>query len=268
MGRRNKKWCQTDVLAAIRVAVPRFIHDCGATRNNAVYVPGSLVDEYCMAVNGTKTNLIPTCQYKICRNLKYHVFDDVLNNNSSVRTTKIDSNNNTTTEEVHDADSNNNNNTGIVLVPKQEDGIDEECPERCRVASIQFEAERNAAATTRATTRATRATTRATAFGHEYERTKIPKGVDTVYRIVQKLTGNLGGGGNGGAIYGEVTKSSMHKLVQLMVDSTNLGPNSRFLDVGSGIGKLNLHVALYPGVKVSIGIELIYERWLLSISRS
>ena len=98
MGPRNKKWCQTDVLAAIQVAVPGFIHDCGATRNNPVYVPGSLLDEYCMAVNGRKTNLLRTGQYKICRSLKYHVIDDVLNN-LSVRTTKIESNNNTTTTE-------------------------------------------------------------------------------------------------------------------------------------------------------------------------
>ena len=61
----------------------------------------------------------------------------------------------------------------------------------------------------------------------------MPKGVDTMYRIVWKLTGSLGGNGSGGAIYGELTKSSMHKLVQLMVASTNLGPKSQFLDVGS-----------------------------------
>ena len=58
----------------------------------------------------------------------------------------------------------------------------------------------------------------------------------------------------------------MHKLVQLMVASTNLGPKSRFLDVGSGLGKPNLHVAQYPGVKVSIGIELKRERWMLSLA--
>ena len=51
-----------------------------------------------------------------------------------------------------------------------------------------------------------------------------------------------------------------------MVTSTNLGPNNRFLDVGSGLGKPNLHVAQYPGVKVSIGIELKRERWMLSLS--
>ena len=119
---------------------------------------------------------------------------DPLLNNSSVRTIKINSNNNTTTKEVR-ADSNNNNNTVFeVLVPKQEDGIDEECQERCRLASLEFAAQRSAT---------TRATTRATAFSHEYERTKIPKGVETVYRIVNTLTGKLGGGGNGGAVYGE-----------------------------------------------------------------
>ena len=106
MGRRNKNWCKTDVLAAIRVAVPGFNHKCNtSTDHNAVYVPGNLLDEYCMAVNGTKTNLLRTGQYKICRNLKYHVIDETLNN-LSMRTTKIDSNNNTTTKEVH-ADSNN-----------------------------------------------------------------------------------------------------------------------------------------------------------------
>jgi len=167
------------------------------------------------------------------------------------------------TTEVH-ADS--NNNTGIVLVPniKQEDGVDEECQERCRVAGLQFAAERGEVVSTTSVT--TRATARATAFGHEYDRPIMPKGVDRVYRIVNTLTGSLGGAGCGGAIYGELTKSSMHKLIKLMVDSIKLGPDSRFLDVGSGVGKPNLHVAQYPGVKVSIGIELIYERWLLSIS--
>ena len=116
-----------------------------------------------------------------------------LDNNSSVRTTKIDSNNNTTTEEVHansNNNNNNNNNTGFVLVPniKQEDGVvDEGYQERCQVASIQFAAERSAAATTSVTTR------KATAFGHEYEQTIMPKGVDTVYRLVKTLTGSLGG---------------------------------------------------------------------------
>ena len=74
---------------------------------------------------------------------------------------------------------NNNNNMGFeVLVPKQEDGIDKECQERCRLAGIEFAAQRSAT---------TRATTRATTFSQKYERTIIPKGVDSMYRIVHKL---------------------------------------------------------------------------------
>ena len=146
MRQRNKKWCQTDVVTkAIQKAVPGFTHTCGTSRNNAVYVRGSQIDGYCMAVNGTTTDLLPTGQYKLCHQLAVNVIKRKLDNNSSVRTTKIDSNNITATEEVH-ADSNNNNNMGFVLlVPKEEDGVDEGYQERCRVASIQFAAERSAA---------------------------------------------------------------------------------------------------------------------------
>ena len=46
MGPRNKKWCQTNVVKAIQNANPGFKHTCSASRNNAVYVCGSLIDEY------------------------------------------------------------------------------------------------------------------------------------------------------------------------------------------------------------------------------
>ena len=116
-------------MAAIQAVVLGFTHKCTSTSHKEVYVPGSLFDEYCIAVNGKKTNLLGTGQYKICHRMKNQVIDETLNN-LSMRTTKIDSNNNTTTKEVH-ADSNNNNNnnnTGFVLVPniKQEDGVVDE----------------------------------------------------------------------------------------------------------------------------------------------
>ena len=41
---------------------------------------------------------------------------------------------------------------------------------------------------------------------------------------------------------------------------------STFIDIGSGLGKPNLHVAVDPGVGLSYGIELIGERWLLSLA--
>ena len=219
MGRRPKNWCQIGIVKAIQAAVPGSLINVLVllTWQCTCMVVGSM--NIALQKTERKTNFLPTGQYLIYSRMKNQVIDDVLNN-LSVRTNKNDStNNNMTTKEVH-ADSNNNNNnnnTGFVLVPniKQEDGVDKGYQERCRVASIQFAAERSAAATI------TSSTTRATAFGHEYDKTIMPKGVDTVYRIVNTVTGNLGGAGCDGEIYGELTKSSMHKLVQLMVASTN-----------------------------------------------
>lgn len=40
---------------------------------------------------------------------------------------------------------------------------------------------------------------------------------------------------------------------------------SRFIDVGSGLGKPNFHVAQSPGVRLSVGIELEHIRWQLAM---
>lgn len=40
---------------------------------------------------------------------------------------------------------------------------------------------------------------------------------------------------------------------------------SRFIDVGSGLGKPNFHVAQSPGVRISVGIELERIRWQLAM---
>lgn len=40
---------------------------------------------------------------------------------------------------------------------------------------------------------------------------------------------------------------------------------SRFIDVGSGLGKPNFHVAQAPGVRISVGIELERIRWQLAM---
>ncbi len=87
-----------------------------------------------------------------------------------------------------------------------------------------------------------------------------------VYSIVSKMTGSIGGNGHGGAIYGELTAVSMQKMVDLMKVHTNFGPDSRFIDVGSGLGKPNLHVTQDPGVEFSYGIEMEHVRWVLGMS--
>ena len=73
MGRRPKNWCQIGIVKAIQAAVPGFIHSCTRTAHLAVYVRGSRLDEYCIEVNGRKTNLLPTGQYLICSRMKNQV---------------------------------------------------------------------------------------------------------------------------------------------------------------------------------------------------
>jgi len=59
---------------------------------------------------------------------------------------------------------------------------------------------------------------------------------------------------------------SMDRLVQVLIKHTNLSKNSRFLDVGSGLGKPNLHVAQSVKVELSIGIECVENRHKLSLT--
>ncbi|KAG6597957.1 uncharacterized protein IUM83_07747 [Phytophthora cinnamomi] len=89
--------------------------------------------------------------------------------------------------------------------------------------------------------------------------------VSDVYRAIRKQTGSLGGNAAGGAIYGEITQASFQRVVDYLKDKCELSASSRFLDVGSGLGKPNFHVAVDPGVEVSYGIELEELRWHLSL---
>mmetsp|Transcript_26057 Transcript_26057/g.71470 ORF Transcript_26057/g.71470 Transcript_26057/m.71470 type:complete len:404 (+) Transcript_26057:220-1431(+) len=103
-------------------------------------------------------------------------------------------------------------------------------------------------------------------FGRYVELVQTAPNVDSVYKIVRKLTGNIGGNGYSGPIYGELTKHSMQKMIDLMVKNTGFSSSSRFIDVGSGIGKPNLHVAQYPGVEFSCGVEMEHNRWSLGMT--
>lgn len=89
--------------------------------------------------------------------------------------------------------------------------------------------------------------------------------VSEVYRTIRKQTGALGGNAAGGAIYGEITQASFQRIVDFLKDKCELSASSLFLDVGSGLGKPNFHVAIDPGVEVSYGVELEELRWHLSL---
>lgn len=103
-------------------------------------------------------------------------------------------------------------------------------------------------------------------FGRQVSPIQVHVNVENVYNIVKKHTGSLGGNAIGGAIYGELTMGSMQKMINLMKQHTNFNSNSIFIDVGSGIGKPNLHVAQDPGVEASIGIEMDADRYLLGMT--
>ncbi len=80
--------------------------------------------------------------------------------------------------------------------------------------------------------------------------------VKKVYRIVKKITGEVGGSGSGGPIYGELTIGNMQKVIDFLITNADFSESSRFIDIGCGLGKPNLHVAQDPGVEVSFGIEV------------
>ncbi|CAM9393372.1 unnamed protein product [Ectocarpus fasciculatus] len=97
-------------------------------------------------------------------------------------------------------------------------------------------------------------------------RVDVPEEVSRVYAIVAKATGNIGGNGSDGAIYGELTVGGMQKVVNVLKEHTGFDENSSFIDVGAGLGKPNFHVAQDPGVEISYGLELEVVRWELSIA--
>ena len=85
---------------------------------------------------------------------------------------------------------------------------------------------------------------------------KDSNAVKIVYQTINKNTGRVGGNGNGGPIYGELTEGSMQKIIDCLTAKTGLGQQSRWIDIGCGRGKPNMHVAQDPGVQFSFGIEI------------
>ena len=57
----------------------------------------------------------------------------------------------------------------------------------------------------------------------------------------------------------------MYKIVELMKTHTGFSADSRFIDIGCGLGKPNLYVAQDPGVSFSYGIECEKDRYRLGL---
>ena len=90
-------------------------------------------------------------------------------------------------------------------------------------------------------------------------------GLTDAYKIFRKYTDKLGGSVAEGAIYGEITQGSFQKIVDFLKRTCEFSSESSFLDIGSGFGKPNFHVAIDPGVEISYGVELEEIRCLLSL---
>jgi hypothetical protein len=97
------------------------------------------------------------------------------------------------------------------------------------------------------------------------EQQDVPNQVKQVYKVIHKATGVLGGNGYNGAIYGELTVGSMQKVIDFLVSECELSQASRFIDVGSGLGKPNFHALQSPEVSLSLGVELEEIRWILAM---
>lgn len=62
----------------------------------------------------------------------------------------------------------------------------------------------------------------------------------------------------GSPVYGEVTKNGTNSIVSKFKDYFN--KDTVFYDLGSGLGKMVIHIGLEYGVKKSVGIEYSKER--------
>ena len=95
----------------------------------------------------------------------------------------------------------------------------------------------------------------------------VQKRVKQLYSLIQR-TNKVGGEGMGGAIYGEITIGSMSKMIAYLKENTDFGPDSVFIDVGSGLGKPTMHAAVDPGCRLSLGVEMQGVRWWNSMARA
>ena len=99
-------------------------------------------------------------------------------------------------------------------------------------------------------------------------RVEVGGRVKQAYSAIQSCTGGVGGDGSQGPIYGEMTIGSMQRVLDCFVEDAGFGPESVFMDVGSGLGKPNIHAACMPsGCRFSIGVECEPTRYNLSMVR-
>lgn len=82
----------------------------------------------------------------------------------------------------------------------------------------------------------------------------LPVDITDAYRQINAASGQVGGNGSFGPIYGEMTQRSMHRIVDVLRARCGMGPESTFIDIGAGLGKPSIHAAIAGDVKASLGV--------------
>jgi hypothetical protein len=73
-------------------------------------------------------------------------------------------------------------------------------------------------------------------------------------------------GVNEGPAYGELVKASFKRILIILNELCEMNKSSKFLDLGCGLGKPNIHIAIAKEVALSIGIENQELRYNLGIT--
>ncbi|KAF8056137.1 hypothetical protein HT031_006488 [Scenedesmus sp. PABB004] len=92
--------------------------------------------------------------------------------------------------------------------------------------------------------------------GTRTPRSRRAAAMDALYGVMQGLESRLGGGEGVEGIYGSITATGMHKVLECMRHNCGLGRTSALVDVGAGLGRPLLHALLLHGVAAGYGVEL------------
>jgi hypothetical protein len=91
---------------------------------------------------------------------------------------------------------------------------------------------------------------------------QITEELKGAYRIVEKYEKQ---GVNQGPVYGELSLGSFKKIVKYLKLKCHMDERSRFIDIGSGLGKPNFHIAMDSKIALSIGVECEKPRYQLAM---
>ena len=93
--------------------------------------------------------------------------------------------------------------------------------------------------------------------------------VKAVYSEIQRISG-IGGAIPDAPLYGEITRGSFHKIITFLIEVTRLNqPGMSFIDLGSGLGKPSMHMAVdprLPHLNLSFGLEVNQYRYELAVA--